>query len=332
LENAIKKIVLRMFPALSGNYHLPMFARVVAVSDPLTQPGLSEAFRPRYAVDIQVLLANGDDDTALDIYRAVPLPVACAGIERGHFGFPEPGTIVEIAFGYGKPDLLFIRSILGNGLGMPELATGDMLWAHSNGVNQKVNGGGDWSRETHGAITDTSRIRNIDADDNVETYNNSTQKVDEHSIELVAGVKLIEAMGALKLVSGGAANLSAVDNLNLTTGSDLNQVVCRDKKTTVAGDDVETITQLKKIEAATLELKSTAITMGDETNDVLALFSDLLALVNDLATALSTHSHTHAGLAGTTTAVVQTVGFVTTATNATTLQTKLKTLMPSTDP
>ncbi len=52
-----------------------------------------------------------------------------------------------------------------------------------------------------------------------------TRTVDDHSTESVGGIKKIEALGALKLLSGGSASLAAVDDLQQATGRDLNQVV-----------------------------------------------------------------------------------------------------------
>jgi len=165
------------------------------------------------------------------------LPVQSAGIERGQFGFPDPGAIVEVAFAYGLPDKLFIRSVLGINQGMPELSPGDLVWQQSETVKQKVSDSGHWLRETHGNINDSCREKITKASSNQEHYQNTHQQISEHSIEEIAGTKLTEALGALKLLSGGSANLSAVDNLNLATATDQNQVVGRDRLTTINEND-----------------------------------------------------------------------------------------------
>ena len=68
-------------------------ARVLAVADAPGQGAASERFRPRYAVDIQILTADGEPDPAFPTYTAVPLPVPTgAGQEKGFFSFPEPGA------------------------------------------------------------------------------------------------------------------------------------------------------------------------------------------------------------------------------------------------
>ncbi|MBL4761468.1 MAG: hypothetical protein JKY93_02060 [Gammaproteobacteria bacterium] len=269
MEKSIEKIVLRMFPELSGNYHLPRFARVIAISDPMEKPEINEKFRPRYAVDIQVLTASGDDDSELPLYQCVPLPVLSSGIERGQFGFPDPGAIVEVAFAYGLPDQLFIRSVLGVNQGMPELNPGDLVWQHSEAVKQKVSNSGHWIRKTHGNINDSCRVKISKASSNQEHYQNTHQQVAEHSTEEVAGIKLIEALGALKLLSGGSVNLSAVDNLNLTTATDLNQVVGRDRLTTINENDksevgVDRVSNIGNDDGITIGGDKTETIAGDE--------------------------------------------------------------------
>ncbi|MDG9671795.1 hypothetical protein ONV78_28930 [Hahella sp. CR1] len=241
MDEEIKKIVLRMFPELSGNLHLPRLAKVVAISDPLQKPELCDRFRPRYAVDVRILTPLGEEDPELPLFRCVPLLASCGGIERGLYGFPEPGTIVEVAFAYGLPDQPFIRTVLGQGLGAPGVQPGDLVWQQSETVRQRVSAKGDWLRETHEDITDKSARRCVDALDNQERYQNSRTEVSEHSAEHIGSVKTVEALGALKLLSGGHANLSVADNLNLTTAADLNQAVARNRKASIQGDDSATV-------------------------------------------------------------------------------------------
>ncbi|WP_020411017.1 hypothetical protein [Hahella ganghwensis] len=241
MDEEIKKIVLRLFPELTGNYHLPRFAKVVAISDHLNQPELCDDFRPRYAVDIEMLTPQGEPDPELPVYRSVPLPVQFAGIERGQYGFPEPGALVEVGFAYGLPDHPFIRTVLGHWQGIPGIKPGDMVWQQSETSRQKVTAKGDWLRETHGNISDTSSTRKVNVLDNQEHYQNTSMEVLEHCPAMVAGTKKVEALGALKLLSGGHANLSAVDNLNLTTASDLNQAVGCNRNASITGNDNKSI-------------------------------------------------------------------------------------------
>ena len=98
MEDAIKRAVERQFPELTGGYHLPRFARVVAVADAPSGAGICDDFRPRYAVDIEVMGPNGEPDPQLPILSGVPLPLPTGGEEMGFYAFPEEGTQVVVCF------------------------------------------------------------------------------------------------------------------------------------------------------------------------------------------------------------------------------------------
>ncbi|MEW5248700.1 hypothetical protein [Microbulbifer discodermiae] len=121
MDAQLKRLLDRAYPDLKSRLHLPLLAQVVAVSDPPAQPQLADAYRPRFAVDVQLLDEQGQPDRAVPVFRSVPLPLAYAGNERGQFGFPEPGALVELAFAFGRPDQPFIRTLLGRHMGLPAL-------------------------------------------------------------------------------------------------------------------------------------------------------------------------------------------------------------------
>lgn len=81
---------------------------------------------------------------------------------------------------------------------------------------------------------------------NKETFQNHTRTVDDHSTESVGGIKTLEALGALKLLSGGSASLAAMDDLHQATGRDLNLVVGQKHNATVGGDMQERIEGLRQ--------------------------------------------------------------------------------------
>ena len=78
MEDAIRRSVERQFPELTGGYHLPRFARVVGVADAPASAGICDDFRPRYAVDLQLLDENDEPDPALPVLAGVPLPLPVA--------------------------------------------------------------------------------------------------------------------------------------------------------------------------------------------------------------------------------------------------------------
>ncbi len=202
MDDAIRRSVERQFPELTGGYHLPRFARVVAVADAPSGAGICDDFRPRYAVDIEVMGPDGEPDTQLPILAGVPLPLPTGGEEMGIYAFPEEGTQVVVCFAYGLPHKPYIQTILPHGLSMPKVPKGDQVWQHSEACQQRVDADGNWLRQTDGKIQDKAIEREVEALDYTETFQNHTRTVDDHSTESVGGIKKIEALGALKLLSG----------------------------------------------------------------------------------------------------------------------------------
>lgn len=187
MDDAIKRSVERQFPELTGGYHLPRFARVVAVADAPAGAGICDDFRPRYAVDIEVLGPDGEPDSKLPILAGVPLPLPTGGEEMGIYAFPEEGTQVVVCFAYGLPHKPYIQTILPHGLSMPSVPKGDQVWQHSEACQQRVDADGNWLRQTDGKILDKAVEREVEAMGNTERYQNHTRTVDDHSTESVGG-------------------------------------------------------------------------------------------------------------------------------------------------
>ena len=292
MDDAIKRSVARQFPELSGGYHLPRFGRVVAVPDAPAAPGLCDDFRPRFGVDVEVLLADGEPDPDLPILEGLPLPAPMGGQEAGMFGFPEEGTTVVISFAYGLPHKPIITQILPHGLSLPRVPKGDQVWQHSEACQQRVDADGNWLRQTDGKIQDKAIEREVEALDNTEAFQNHTRTVDDHSTETVGGIKKIEALGALKLLSGGSASLAAVDDLHQATGRDLNIVVGQKHNATVGGDMQERIEGLRKsVAGASQRLQAPKNWVGSETINIFQIVCETLALLQEMNTRLATHTH-----------------------------------------
>lgn len=292
MEEAVTRIVERRFPELVGAYHLPRFARVLAVADPPTDAGLCDDFRPRYGVDLEVLGPDGEADPQLPHLLGVALPVPGGGEEAGLFGFPGEGTTVVVNFAYGLPNKPFISQILPHGLSLPRVPKGDLLWQHSEAVQQRADAEGNWTRLTDAKISDRASEREVEALDNQERYQSSTISTDDHSIESVGGIKTLEALGALKLLSGGSASLASVDDLHLASGRDLNLVVGQKHNATVGGDMHEQIQGLRKSMATGGQrLIAPKNHVGSEGVNIFQVVCDLLDLVEQMNTAIAAHKH-----------------------------------------
>lgn len=292
MDDAIRRSVERQFPELTGGYHLPRFARVVAVADAPSGAGICDDFRPRYAVDIEVMGPDGEPDTQLPILAGVPLPLPTGGEEMGIYAFPEEGTQVVVCFAYGLPHKPYIQTILPHGLSMPKVPKGDQVWQHSEACQQRVDADGNWLRQTDGKIQDKAIEREVDALDNTETFQNHTRTVDDHSTESVGGIKKIEALGALKLLSGGSASLAAVDDLHQATGRDLNLVVGQKHNATVGGDMEERIQGLRKSMAGMGQrFQAPRNWIGSETVNLFQIVFETLDLIEQLANEIAIHQH-----------------------------------------
>ncbi|PAU58949.1 hypothetical protein BZL41_17145 [Pseudomonas sp. PIC25] len=321
MEDAIRRTVERQFPELTGGYHLPRFGRVVAVPDAPESQGLCDDYRPRFGVDVEVLLPDGEPDPALPILYSLPVPVPMGGQEAGFYGFPEEGTTVVVCFAYGLPHKPYIQQVLPHGLSLPRVPKGDQVWQHSEACQQRVDADGNWLRQTDGRIRDQAVERDVEALDNAERYQNSTVDVDDHSTESVGGIKRIEALGALKLLSGGSASLAAVDDLHQATGRDLNLVVGQKHNATVGGDMVERIQGLRQsVSAMSQRLQAPKTWLGSGSVNVLQVLCDLIDLVEQMNTQLASHTHSP----GPTPSPGDVSGFTAKATQAAGLSGRLK--------
>jgi len=235
-------------------------------------------------VDVEVLLPDGEPDPDLPILSSVPLPAPNGGQEAGFFGFAEEGTVVVVCFAYGLPHKPFIQTVLPHGLSLPRVPKGDQVWQHSEACQQRVDADGNWLRQTDGKIEDKAVERQVEALDNTERYQNHTVEVDDHSTESVGGIKKVEALGALKLLSGGSASLAAVDDLHQATGRDLNLVVGQKLNATIGGDMQERIQGIRRSIAPKTWL-------GSEGVNLLQVVCDLLDLVEAMNTQLAGHTH-----------------------------------------
>ena len=292
MDDAIRRSVERQFPELTGGYHLPRFARVVAVADAPAGAGICDDFRPRYAVDIEVMGPDGEPDTKLPILAGVPLPLPTGGEEMGIYAFPEEGTQVVVCFAYGLPHKPYIQTILPHGLSMPSVPKGDQVWQHSEACQQRVDADGNWLRQTDGKILDKAIEREVEAMGNTERYQSHTRTVDDHSTESVGGIKTLEALGALKLLSGGSASLAAVDDLHQATGRDLNLVVAQKYNAAIGGDMAEKIEGLRKsVTAVSQQLQAPKTWIGSQGVNLFQVVCETLDLLQQMNTQLAAHTH-----------------------------------------
>lgn len=264
MEDAIKRIVDKNYPELTGKLHLPRFAQVVNVRETPENGTIADEYRPHYAVSVQVLDEHGQPDTNFPVLHDVPLSLPTAGHESGQFSYPENGTHVEIGFAYGSPNKPFIRNVIPHGRSMPEVKRGEMKRQHSTGRFDGFDKDGNFRAETDGDITNDSLKRIISALENLETYTQSLRNIEADETDTIGGTKLIKALGAMRLHSGGRTEILSVQDL-------------------VAHSNGKQL------------LKAPKTWIGSDSENVLMLLSELMAQVISLANTLSSHTHPSVG-------------------------------------
>jgi hypothetical protein len=354
VEADINRIIRREFPEIASGYHLPILGRIEAISDAPVVAGLSDHFRPMMAVDLIILDKRRNPVKDLPVFKAIPLPISFAGLERGHFAFPEPGSLCEIAFMYGMADQLFVRQVFGWGLSIPAVNPGDVVDQAGPGVVEKTDAQGNKTRTTHGTITDAALLYRLEALEAIINLVNKTETIKGSSVQRIRGKLLVKAFGAIRFLSGGVINLSAIDNINITTASDLMTTVAGNNKqsakvydiqadsfkastsgniefiaegnhtATVTGNDHGTAAEFQRISTAVSRLKAPKTWIGSNSENALTIISELITLVKSLADALATHTHNLGGVP--TTAPNNAVDFTTASTTSTGLQGRIDTI------
>ncbi|WP_414162515.1 hypothetical protein ACMF5E_24215 (plasmid) [Salmonella enterica subsp. enterica serovar Strathcona] len=275
------------YPELSAGLHLPKFARVEAHAEGVSSGDLADPFRPRYAVDLQLLDADGKPAKNTPIYPAVPLPLPMAGQDSGMFQFPPVGTLVEVAFTDGRPDKPFIRQTLAQGNTLPDVKPGEQLQQQREEVSQRVTQAGDWERKTDQAIRESSMTREIQADEETRTLVARTTTVQATDKTSVLGTSTLLA-GAVQHIAEGDYSVATQGNLVASVGGDAT--------TAVAGSLMEKIGKIRSsIAAARQDIIAPVVWVGSQQINVMALMLETLEVVQELAQQTAAHTHSNTG-------------------------------------
>lgn len=274
-----KREVLQNFPELAAGFHLPKFGRVKAVRDNAITGQVNDAFRPRYAVDVQMLDENLLPDIKVPVYKSIPLPVIMSGHESGLLSYPLEGTLVEIAFAYGRNDRPIIRGVYGTDYALPSIEPGEQLQQQRQEVSRRIDAAGSIIDKTDQTYRNQSFKHLLKAEQYQGEFGQQHITVGQHSTEEVIGKKLIEALGAINLLAGDDINLGSLGNMQTAT----------------AGDLIETIGKVRRSIAGEHQwLQSPKTWVGSKQENVLILLSELMQVVKELADTLA--SHTHSGI------------------------------------
>ncbi|RBM46204.1 hypothetical protein DLR66_04695 [Vibrio paracholerae] len=265
-----------MLPEVAAGYHLPIFGRVEAVRDSAAAGQVADPFRPRFAIDVQVLNEDMQPDENIPVYRSIPLPVHMSGHESGLLAYPLEGTIVEIAFAYGRSDLPLIRGIYGRDYALPTIAPGEQLQQQREEVSRRIDAAGNITDQTDQTFTSKAFMQAERAQQYTGKFGQHQLLIDEHSLENIIGKKLIEALGAIELLAGDNIELGSLGNMHVAT----------------AGELIEVIGKVRRSIAAEHQwLQSPKTWIGSKQENVLILLSELMQVVKELADTLASHTH-----------------------------------------
>ncbi|MEX0445963.1 hypothetical protein [Xenorhabdus sp. SGI246] len=281
-KTPVQRQIDAAYPELSAGLHLPKLARIEAHTENTVSGDISDPFRPRYAVDVQLLDDNGKD-AAVPVYRAVPLPLPMAGSESGLFQYPPVGTVVEIAFEGGRPDKPFIRQTLSQGNTLPDIKPGEQLQKQRAEVSQRVTQEGSWIRQTDQTINESSMHREIKADTETRTVVARDTTIQATDKTLVLGTSTLLA-GAVQQVADGDYSLAASGNYLASVGKNANVEVGQKL--------IEKIGLLKQsIAGVKQEIVAPVVWVGSQQLNVMTLMLETLDVVRELAELTAAHTH-----------------------------------------
>ncbi|HCL5592326.1 TPA: hypothetical protein N2N35_003796 [Enterobacter cloacae] len=294
-KTPVQRQIESHYPELASGMHLPKFGRVINPVEAVKSGNFSDPFRPRYAVDVQLLDADGNPEKDTPVYSAVPLPVPMAGNDSGMFQFPPEGTLVEIAFTGGRPDKPFVRQTVPDGTSLPDIQPGEQLQQQRAEVSQRVTQAGDWVRQTDQTINETSMARVVKADAEQRELVSRETTVKATDKLTVLGTSTLLA-GAIQQVCTGDYS-QAVNNRVASIGGNDEMDIAGSQTVTTGKDLIEKIGQIRKsVAAVQQQIIAPVVWIGSGTINVAQLMLDTLDVVKELAEQTASHTHSNTGI------------------------------------
>ena len=296
-KSAIRRQIEKEFPELADGYHLSKLARVVAISDESDLGDISTPFRPKYAVNVQLLDESGKESKA-PVYKAVPLPVTNIGSECGSYHYPEVGTEVEIGFINGKPDQPVIRNIYPNNKTMPHVKKDEHLLQQRAEVFTKIDNAGNMIRESDQTVTDNARDYCLNSDSSTEKTTTKTTTVNaNYTINTYSNYKLsantITQLALKDYTIGTNSNfVQFVANDYLLTINNNQTVSVKNKMDITANEIKEQVRTIRQsVAGAAQQIIAPQVWIGSGTINVSQLMLDTLELIERLADLTAQHTH-----------------------------------------
>ena len=304
-KSAARRQIEKEFPELADGYHLSKKAKVVSIPDETSLGDISTDFRPKYAVNVQLLDENGKE-TDTPVYKAVPLPVTNIGSEGGSYHYPEEGTEVEIGFINGKPDQPVIRNIYPNNKTMPAVKKGEHLLQQRAEVFNRIDDVGNITRNSDQTITDNARDYCLNSDSSTEDTTTKTTTVKANfNVNVYSNYQLsantITSIALKDYTVGTTSNYVQHVGIDYTLNINGNQKTIVGKNCNLSVKDniiikareikeqVETIRQ--STAGVQQQILAPSIWLGSGEINITQLMLDTLELVERLANLTANHTH-----------------------------------------
>ena len=234
MKEQIQKIILALFPELSGNYHLAKRAKVLRINDLPNQKETTSAFRPRYACDV-VVLDEAGKNTKQELFDVL-IPMT------GLYSLPQPDDIVRLQYDYGNPNMPVITGILTQGQTLPKINQEEILLYQneSNQIriqpNQTI-----INAQTFEELAQNKKQTAVQMD---QKFQKVSKAVGGDDVEEISGTKQITA-GAVGITSTAGVNIGAITNAQLASGTEFS--VLAGKKLGIGSVEIEVNTPLSTI-------------------------------------------------------------------------------------
>ncbi|MCG6507742.1 hypothetical protein K6U15_13440, partial [Vibrio parahaemolyticus] len=149
---------------------------------------------------------------------------------------PE-GSVVEMAFAYGRSDRPIIRGVYGREFALPSIEPGEQLQQQREEVSRRIYAAGNITDKTDQTFTTQSHQRIEQAAQYMATLGSHHLDVKGHSKENIVGKKVIEALGAVELLAGDNLELGSLGNMHIATSGELVTVIGKLRNIVIAQDD-----------------------------------------------------------------------------------------------
>ncbi|MEF1204328.1 hypothetical protein [Photobacterium damselae] len=293
MDNKIAKIIKKHYPEIENGWHVPVWVRIESINETPNDGDLSDQFRAYYCASVKILSKDGQDTNSPMLDN-----IALSGSfspSGGMLQLPQPGMLATIAFAFGHPDKPYIDKILPYGVSLPKVTIGETTIQSRHGVKIHLQQDGSIAQITDNAIIEKSNKKHVESGAEIEQLQSLISSISENSSNEIGGIYQLAAYGAMYLLTTGNAELSALNDLSLTSGNNLNEHIFGQRISEIKKRLKITITDsaAMTLDKDGFDVRTTngKIFIGQDNVDIVKSLYDLTDIVSQLANTLSSHTH-----------------------------------------